>query len=116
MREWARGKTSREVAAMPALAMSDYTVCRVVRLYRAQGLAAFTHPARKGPGIPRVAADKLVAVAEELRQSIQAGNPLTYRALSAKHGVSVGTVARVAKERSLDAGRRRGAVAPAVVR
>jgi len=112
VREWAKGKTLKEVAADPQNKCSAETVRMAVARYRQFGLACFVTPITKGCGRSAIDPAKATAVIEALRGSIDGNAPLSYRKLAEQHGVSIGKIAAIAKRSRLDPKHRRGPVAP----
>ena len=110
---WATGSTVRQVAAKKDLACSRETVRRLVKLYAKLGLDGFSRAGAMPRGRRPVPTETDAAIAADLRQAMEAGRPVTYRAIAKKHEVSFNHVAKVAMARKLDPKNRRGQVAGA---
>ena len=93
---WARGKTARQVAADPVFHCSDWKVLSAVRSYRANGLDAFLRPTGETRGTPPLPQEKAHAVEKALRELRKSGIG-SYRSIAKTCGVSLGTVAAIAR-------------------
>lgn len=107
---WATGAGICAVAAKENC--SAETVRKMRLLYQQGGLDAFRKMKIGKAGRPPLSSDKAEAVAEMLLQSIERGEPLVYREVEKKTGVSRTSVMLIARRFKLDAKHRRGPVSP----
>ena len=106
---WAEGKTTREAAAASKPKLSDGTVRTAVQLYRTKGIAPFlTDTAVRRRTQSGASKTKEAAVIDAMKKGITAGRPPTYRELAQQVGLSLGTVAAIAKRHGLSGSARRG--------
>ena len=110
VRDWAKPdakgffKTAREVAKIHGV--SDFTVLSAVRTYRRGGLAAFRNPPTVNRGKPAVPQDKVEAVIAGLLRGT------AYRTMRDSLGVSLGSIAAIARREKLLPAKRRVRLSP----
>ena len=110
---WSRGQSPAQIAAALSPRCNRETVRRIVLRYRQGGIPAILLMRRGRVGHPPTPSDQEETVVKTLRDAFARGAMITYRELSRQTGVSVTTIAAIAKRHKLDGPNRRGPVSPA---